>query len=69
LNPILLNTSTANGTALVSADFWCLGYLRGITLREEAWKPLARPNNDAGLFLETILALAMPLLTPESDDD
>ena len=69
LEPIFLKKSAADGADRVSADVWCLGYLTGMEVHEAAWEPLTSPDNDAGDYLAPILALALPLLNPDDDDD
>jgi uncharacterized protein len=69
VEPIFLKHSAEDGADCVSADVWCLGYLTGMEVHEAAWEPLTSPDSDAGDFLAPILALALPLLNPDDDDD
>ena len=69
VEPIFLKKSAEDGANCVSADVWCLGYLTGMEVHEVAWEPLTSPDNDAGDYLAPILALALPLLNPDDDDD
>lgn len=46
-------------------DFWCVGYTRGMVLREDAWDALAHRAVEESVLLTPIFALAFPMITAE----
>jgi uncharacterized protein len=46
-------------------DLWCVGYTRGMILREEAWDALAHRAVEESVLLTPIFALAFPMITAE----
>jgi len=70
LQPIFLKRRAEEGVAQpVFADVWCVGYLRGMAVHEDAWEPLVSRRHDDRASLAPIFALALSILTFDSDDD
>lgn len=57
----MLYEKDIEGNTYAIADGWCLGYLKGLVLRKEQWKPLLKDENLAELIL--------PMITLISQDD
>jgi len=70
LRPIFLKRRAEEGVAQsVFADVWCVGYLRGMAVHEDAWEPLVSRRHDDRASLAPIFALALSILAFDSDDD
>jgi uncharacterized protein len=50
-------------------DLWCVGYTRGMVLREAAWDALVDRAVEESVLLTPIFALALPMMTAEVERD
>jgi uncharacterized protein len=69
LRPIFLKRRAEDGVAQSAfADVWCVGYLRGMAVHEDAWEPLVTRRVDDDATLAPIFALALSILAFDTDD-
>jgi uncharacterized protein len=69
IEPIFASRTNSEGEVSDLADFWCLGYMRGVFLRKTSWDPLIAEDENEGNPLSPIFALASPFFLPDSDDE
>ncbi len=56
LDPLFNVELREDGSELLTPDGWCWGFMQGVSLREEAWKPLL--DSEDGELLDAIAMIA-----------